>query len=327
MTSRIDALRNRLKADKEKTNQGSSPSKFFKFWDVEIGESSKFRFLEDKNEDNPHYYYIEEMMYEWTFDDPDNAGKKITIRMPCRNMYTPASCSVWATISALFDEDENTARSLWVKRNYLAQGFVRETDLVEEPAPEKKIRYVTMSRKLKDIQANKISDTNEDTMLPSPDPIDHENGVDFLFKKTKATSGYNDYTSSGFVNRSSALTQEEKDAIEEEGLINLRDLLPKEPDAEAWLVQEQMLAAYLNGDPWNSEWEVHFRPYKEASSSNNADESNNAADKPAAKMAEDLPVKDEVPEPVVSKEETVKETSSSKPSPQDMLAKIKARAK
>ena len=327
MTSRIEALKAKLKKDKEKSAQGKAPSKYFRFWDVEVGESSKFRFLPDANVDNPDYYFVEEMMYDWTFDDPDNRGKSVNIKMPCRNMYTPASCSVWGVISELFNQNDPRASKLWVKRNYLAQGFVRSTPLVEDPAPEKKIRYVTMSRDLKDIQTAKISETDPDRALPYADPIDYENGVDFTFTKTKKPNGYNDYSTSAFINRSTPLTQEEIDAIEEEGLIDLRELLPKEPSEEAWRVQEQMLEAFLNDEPWNVEWETHFRPWKEANKNGGDTTDTTAGTKPNAKMADDLPVKEEADAPAPVDETPAEKPASSGSSPQDMLARIKARAK
>ena len=62
-------------------------------------------------------------------------------------------------------------------------------------------------------------------------PTDYVNGTDFrLFKTTKGQ--YADYSTSKWVRKESALTEEQLSAVDTHGLYNLNDFLPAKPTAE-----------------------------------------------------------------------------------------------
>jgi hypothetical protein len=59
-------------------------------------------------------------------------------------------------------------------------------------------------------------------------PTDYENGLDFVITKT-SKGGYADYSTSKWSRKETALAVAEQAAIEEFGLYNLSDYLPKQP--------------------------------------------------------------------------------------------------
>ena len=59
-------------------------------------------------------------------------------------------------------------------------------------------------------------------------PTDYTSGVDFRITKT-SKGGYADYSTSSWARRERPITEEEKAAIDKNGLFILSDFLPKQP--------------------------------------------------------------------------------------------------
>lgn len=95
-------------------------------------------------------------------------------------------------------------------------------------------------------------------------------GREFIAKKTKNNKGFNNYESSKWNIKEHDLTDEQINAVAENGLIDLRKFLPKRPTEEQYEVYTEMMkislgAAMGNEDnTWNPEWEeVHgIKPIK-----------------------------------------------------------------
>ena len=161
-------------------------------------------------------------------------------------------------------------------------------------------------------------------------PTDYMRGLDFRISKT-TKGGYADYSTSKWARKESALTEEELAAIEQYGLFNLSEFLPKKPTEVELKIMKEMFEASVDGQPYDIErWGSYFRPPGLPA---NGTQTNEALAPPAtvskavpAAVDTDPPfdVDDEVPAataPVQAK------PASNNQSAQDILAMIRARQK
>ena len=90
---------------------------------------------------------------------------------------------------------------------------------------------------------------------------DYEAGTDF--KIVKSTKGqYADYSTSNWARRERSLDQSERDAVENYGLFNLGDFLPKKPSADELNAIAQMFEASVDGQLYDPDLFGNFyRPY------------------------------------------------------------------
>jgi hypothetical protein len=211
--------------------------------------------------------------------------------------------------------NDEMGQKYWKKRTYLYQGFVRSTDYVEENAPENPIRRFLINPSIyKIIYQYIMDDDNEDS------PTDYENGCDFRINKT-SNGKYDDYTTSNFARKNSALTDAELEAIEKYGLFNLSDFLPKKPDSDTLKAIQEMFEASLDGEPYDpSRFAKFYRPYGFQFDENaTTTPSSNVTPKVKPKVSEeDTPSNDDTDDtaPVENK----------KPTAQELLAKLRAKS-
>ena len=91
-------------------------------------------------------------------------------------------------------------------------------------------------------------------------PTDYDKGVDFRINKT-SKGGYADYSTSKWSRKESALTEDQKKAIDSHGLHNLNDFLPKKPGEVEQKVMKEMFEASVDGQPYDPDkWSQYFRP-------------------------------------------------------------------
>ena len=92
-------------------------------------------------------------------------------------------------------------------------------------------------------------------------PTNYVNGTDFrLFKTTKGQ--YADYSTSKWVRKESALTEEQLSAVDTHGLYNLNDFLPAKPTAEGVQAISEMFAASVDGELYDpAKWGQFYKPY------------------------------------------------------------------
>jgi hypothetical protein len=326
MTASLEELRARLK-EKMNTQGGSNQSsggfdlRYYPFFHINVGETATLRFIADKDESN-FDFWREKAIYDWTFASPDEPGESVRIKIPCRNMYEEKTDPVLQTLSSMYNaggEEKKKASALWVKRSYLYQGFVRKSNLEEEEVPENPIRVFDLSKTLHKKVLTSLLEEDEELMLPS-NPIDLENGLNFLVKKTK-DGEYNSYDQSGFSMRPTPLTDDELAALEQYGPFDLKSLLPNLPSDEAYALLPEMVEAHVNGEPWNKDWEEYWKPFgSKKPTEEGATRSGGTSRKKQAPMVDEM------------EEETTSSDSSSdddapatKTSAQDVIAKLKAK--
>jgi len=265
MTQSLEQLREQLR--KQQGGDGTSTSKpsggdnaLFKFWDAKNDTTTVIRFLPDKDTTNP-FFWVERQVVNLTFDgilgDPSTTGKTISVQVPCMKMYDHTlHCPIRAEINKYWKTDkEDLARKYWPKRSYLMQGFVRECPFEEENSPENPIRRFTINKTLfKNIQQSLLDPEMEEM------PTSYDRGTDFRIIKTQQGE-YANYSTSTFARKETSLNDNERAAIEQYGLYDLKDFLPNRPTDEGLAVIEEMFFASLEGMPYDPKWANHYKPY------------------------------------------------------------------
>ena len=160
-------------------------------------------------------------------------------------------------------------------------------------------------------------------------PTDYVRGVDFRIKKT-SKGGYADYSTSQWSRRERALSDEEKAAVDSNGVFNLSDFLPKKPGEVELKVMKEMFEASVDGEAYDMDrWGQYFRP---AGVSQRTGDPNKAQSTPAATpapAAAPAPVAETAPAPAATTapvaEAAPAEGGDSANRAQDILAMIRNR--
>ena len=155
-------------------------------------------------------------------------------------------------------------------------------------------------------------------------PTDYLRGVDFRIKKT-SKGGYADYSTSQWSRKERGLSDTENAAVEQHGLFNLNDFLPKKPTDVELQVMKEMFEASVDGEAYDMDkWGQYFRP---AGMSQATGDPNKAANAPAAPAptpaAETAPAAAPVTEAPAAETATTEDNGSGRA--QDILAMIRNR--
>lgn len=325
MATSLAEIRAKLaQQDNRKTGSSTSQgdSQIYPHWNIVEGSQAKLRFLPDADPKNS-FFWIERLVIKLPFPgvkgQPD--AKNVVVQVPCVEMWGD-SCPVLAEIRPWYKDPSLTeqANKYWKKKSYLFQGFVRENPLDEDQTPENPIRRFVISPQIYNLIKDALMDPEMENL-----PVDYENGLDFLVKKS-SKGGYADYSTSSWARKESALTQTELAAIEQFGLYNLADFLPKRPSQEELRIIHQMFEASVDGQLYDPERFAQFyKPYGlkfDGGSSDTPFEPSKASPATAPKLAVvSNDVAEDEDEAVV---EPVKPAESSKRA-EDILAMIRSR--
>lgn len=321
----LEEIRAKLLAAENKKDQQSNTNKdslTYPHWKINEGESATLRFLPDGDSSNG-FFWRERQQIELTFPGVkgQDENREVSVRVPCMEMWDGENCPIISETRAWWKDPslEDLARKYWKKRNYFMQGFVVNSPFEEGNAPENPIRKFIVSPQIFNIISASIKDEEELSVLPT----DYENGLNFIVNKTMKGK-FADYTTSKFSRRESALTEEQLGAIEEHGLFNIGDWMPKKPTSEEVTVIADMFQASVNGELYDvGRWGQFYRPWgvqaPESTTTTVTFSEPAASPKPAA-------------EPVVQPTQQVEESSSDageetgSSSAADILAKIRARS-
>lgn len=263
MAKTIEQIRAELMAAQNPTGGQGGAFKFttnasFPFWNAPAGTTSIIRFLPDSDTDRI-FFWRERRVIQIPFatveGHPDLTN--VLVEVPCIKMYNKKNtCPILQDTRTLWKTDqEDIARIYWPKKSFLYQGFVVDTEL-EEEALENPIRRFTINPSIHKIIEASLTDPEMDA-----NPADQEFGYDFRIVKTQQTNGYADYSTSGFARRNRPLNATEKAAVEEHGLYDLSEFLPREPDAA---MMDIIVAMYEESRKPNSvyklEWANTYTP-------------------------------------------------------------------
>ena len=261
---KLMAMRAALRKDDERGSSGDNAS--YAFWnlsdDPKKGNTAVIRFLPDRDDSNEFFWRTREVInIPFKGTEGGDEGKAVEVQVPCMDMWESKkdfilnhTKSWWKT------PKEEIARKYWKKRSYIFQGFVVESAIKEENPPENPIRRFLINPSIFKIIKGSLMDPEMENL-----PTDYEHGCDLrLIKTTKSTpQGMQaDYTTSSWSRRERALRESELNAIDQYGLFDLKEFLPKRPSAEQLKAIEEMFLASLNEELYDpARWGQYFRPF------------------------------------------------------------------
>ena len=329
----LSEIRAKLAAAENKGQSQSfsnEPSAIYPHWNLEDGQSTTLRFLPDADPKNS-FFWVERAQIRLPFNGIKGQGdsKQVVIPVPCVEMWGE-TCPILTEVRTWFKDKslEELGRKYWKKRSYLMQGFVRENPLADDKAPENPIRRFIIGPQIFTLIKAALLDPELEEL-----PTDYLKGLDFRITKG-AKGGFADYNSSKWARKESALTAEEQAAIDQHGLFNLADFLPKKPTSVELQVIKEMFEASVDGKAFDLErWGQYYRPAGVAApassgSGTDSEESTSAPvarSTPAPSVQESSPFKDEDDTPTASAPVQTAAPASQKA--EDILALIRNRQK
>ena len=260
MATSLAEIRAKLQAQENRgtgNTQTGGDSAIYAHWNIPEGSTARVRFLPDANTKNT-FFWVERLMIKLPFAGVKGQvdSKPVQVQVPCVEMWGEA-CPVLTEVRTWFKDPslEDMGRKYWKKKSYLFQGFVRDNPNADDKSPENPIRRFVISPQIFNLVKNALMDPELENM-----PTDYEGGLDFNIKKT-SKGGYADYSTSTWARKETALTQDELAAVEQYGLFNLADFLPKKPsDAELKIIKE-MFEASVNGEAYDADrWGAYYKP-------------------------------------------------------------------
>lgn len=307
---------------------GGGDNAIYPHWNMQEGKEAVVRFLPDGNTDNT-FFWVERAMIKLPFagikGESDN--RNLIVQVPCVEMYNDGTtCPILTEVRPWFKDKslEDMGRKYWKKRSYIFQGFVNEDPIGEDSTPENPIRRFIIGPQIFQIIKGALMDPELEEL-----PTDFMKGVDFRIKKT-SKGGYADYSTSQWSRRERALSDEEKAAVDSNGVFNLSDFLPKKPGEVELKVMKEMFEASVDGEAYDMDrWGQYFRP---AGVSQRTGDPNKAQSTPAATpapVAAPAPVAETAPAPAATTapvaEAAPAEGGDSANRAQDILAMIRNR--
>lgn len=259
MATSLAEIRAKLQAQ-ETRSQGSNSTgdnAIYAHWNIQEGQNARVRFLPDADPKNT-FFWVERLMINLPFAGVKGQvdSKPVTVQVPCVEMYGE-SCPVLAEVRTWFKDAslEELGRKYWKKKSYLFQGFVRDNPIKEDQPPANPIRRFIISPQIFNLVKAALLDPELENL-----PTDYQGGLDFTITKT-SKGGYADYNTSKWSRKESALTAEEAAAIEQYGLYNLADFLPKKPSEVELKIIKEMFEASVDGQAYDAErWGAYYKP-------------------------------------------------------------------
>lgn len=267
-------IRALLKAEQEKNEAikngkplgNSQPDAFLAFWNIPENQPLNLRFLPDADQNNP-YFWRERDMITLTFQGiVGQHTDLVKVQVPCNEMWEAKSCPVlnelrqWYALAKETGNDDlkDQASKYWKKKTYLFQCLVApdSTEVKDDNAPENPIRRVLVNKNIFDKVKSILLNTGVKEL-----PTHFEQGRDFAIVKTKNGGGFNNYDMSQFSMSERPLNEVERAAIDQYGLFDLGEFMPKKPTPEELQAIAEMFEASVDGKPYDpARWAFAYRP-------------------------------------------------------------------
>jgi hypothetical protein len=319
----LQEIRAKLKQQETRgsnSNSGGGDNSVYPFWNMQEGQTATLRFLPDGNSSNT-FFWTERLMIKLPFAGVkgETESRPVQVQVPCMEMYGE-TCPILSEVRGWFKDPnlEEMGRKYWKKRSYIFQGFVADNPIKEDETPSNPIRRFIIGPQIFQLIKAALMDPDMEEL-----PTDYTDGVDFRLQKA-SKGGFADYGASNWARRSRPLTDAEMKAINDHGLYNLSDFLPKKPTEVELKVISEMFEASVDGEPYDAErWSQYFRPAGMAAQTGDP---NSPAPAPKAKApVVDESEEDHTPAPKAAPAPVEEEKSSANNSTQDILAMIRAR--
>lgn len=260
--SAIEKIRAKLLAQETKSSGNNAKGNFdttvYPHWNIDENTTARIRFLPDADPKNP-LFWVERNLINLEFagikGQPES--KPVVVQVPCVDMWTPNTCPIMAELRPWYKSEDlkELANKYWKKRSYFFQGFVRDNPIKDDESTAATIRRFIINPQIYNIIKSALLDPEFKNS-----PSDYNKGLDFRI--TKTTRGkYADYGTSNWARSESSLSTEELEAIEQQGLYNLADFLPKKPTDTDLKVMIEMFEASVDGQPYDADrWGTYYRP-------------------------------------------------------------------
>ena len=253
----------RAKLKEQEANAGGNRTSsggdnaIYPFWNMKEGEQATLRFLPDGNP-NADFFWAERLMIKLPFSGVkgETDSRPVQVQVPCMEMYGE-TCPILSEVRGWFKDAalEDMGRKYWKKRSYIFQGFVAENPIKEDSNPENPIRRFIIGPQIFQLIKAALMDPDMEEL-----PTDYTAGVDFRLSKG-SKGGYADYGASNWARRDRPLTDAEMKAVNDYGLFNLSDFLPKKPNDVEVKVLKEMFEASVDGEAYDADrWSQYFRP-------------------------------------------------------------------
>ena len=328
-------IRAKLKEQETRSTGGSTgggDNAIYPFWNMAEGQTATLRFLPDGNPSNT-FFWVERLMIKLPFAGVkgETDSRPVQVQVPCMEMYGE-SCPILNEVRGWFKDPtlEDMGRKYWKKRSYIFQGFVTDNPLKDDTVPENPIRRFIIGPQIFQLIKAALMDPDMEEL-----PTDFTAGVDFRLSKG-SKGGYADYGASNWARRDRPLSDAEMRAINDHGLYNLSDFLPKKPTDVEVKVLKEMFEASVDGEAYDMDrWGQYFRP---AGMAARTGDPNVAASPRATATSQSAPVArdedDDIPfnateevkrAPAPAPQATPNADSAASGGAMDILAKIRAR--
>ena len=238
---------------------GGGDNAIYPHWNMQEGKEAVIRLLPDCNSANT-FFWVERAMIKLPFAGikGETDSRAVQVQVPCVEMYNDGTaCPILTEVRGWFKDKalEEMGRKYWKKRSYIFQGFVVEDPIKEDKTPENPIRRFIIGPQIYQIIRSALMDPELEEL-----PTDYMRGVDFRIAKT-SKGGFADYSTSKWSRRERAISDADKAAIEQFGLHNLSDFLPKKPTDVELKVMKEMFEASVDGEAYDMErWGQYFKP-------------------------------------------------------------------
>lgn len=238
---------------------GGGDNAIYPHWNMQEGKEAVIRLLPDGNSANT-FFWVERAMIKLPFAGikGETDSRAVQVQVPCVEMYNDGTaCPILTEVRGWFKDKalEEMGRKYWKKRSYIFQGFVVEDPIKEDRIPENPIRRFIIGPQIYQIIRSALMDPELEEL-----PTDYMRGVDFRIAKT-SKGGFADYSTSKWSRRERAVSDADKAAIEQFGLHNLSDFLPKKPTDVELKVMKEMFEASVDGEAYDMDrWGQYFKP-------------------------------------------------------------------
>lgn len=276
----LDDIRNKLLAQQTKSENkgGGGDRAMYPFWNTPEGQSSTIRFLPDADPNNT-FFWVERLVIKLPFQGVKGGDdKEVVVQVPCMEMYNE-TCPIITETRPWWKDPElqPMARKYYKKKSYLFQGFVVNSAFEEKELPENPIRRFAINSSIFDIIKSSLMNPEMEDM-----PVDFTHGRDF--KLTKTTKGqFANYSTSNWSFKTRPLGTDELGAVEQHGLFNLRDFLPKKPGAEELQAIKEMFQASVNQEAYDADrWGSYYKPFGLQTNDSDGGERSNSSPAPSA---------------------------------------------
>ena len=306
---------------------GGGDNAIYPHWNMQEGKEAVIRLLPDGNPNNT-FFWVERAMIKLPFAGikGETDSRPVQVQVPCVEMYNDGTaCPILTEVRGWFKDKalEEMGRKYWKKRSYIFQGFVVEDPIKEDRIPENPIRRFIIGPQIYQIIRSALMDPELEEL-----PTDFMRGVDFRIAKT-SKGGFADYSTSKWSRSERAISDADKAAIEQFGLHNLSDFLPKKPTDVELKVMKEMFEASVDGEAYDMDrWGQYFKPAgmgQATGDPNKAAAPRAAVAVPVAAAEEDAPW--EEPAAPAVKAAPAASTGESASRAQDILAMIRNRQK